>query len=341
MKIGIATLYSSVNYGAYFQAYALQVILKNLGYDTEFFNTKTSIIDKFRNELLLSKNYNTLVFNIKKYNNFRRSWAKLCVSKRKKHNTDYYDAVILGSDEIWNLRNDSFQHLPLYFGIGINTKNLVTYAPSCDNTTIEQIRNDPNAQKGLSIINHFSARDENLAGIIETLTGKKAILVLDPTMLLGDFSQFEENISLKGYILIYTYGFNENRVKRVKEFARAKNLKIISVGFYYKWADMNLPASPFIFLGLIKNADYMITSTLHGVIFSMIYKKKFGVFCKGRFKVESILKEFDLSYRSLDYSSSIIEVIDKEIDFLKLDNTINEKRRQSMEYLTNALSNKK
>jgi hypothetical protein len=263
------------------------------------------------------------------------------VSKRKKHNTDYYDAVILGSDEIWNLRNDSFQHLPLYFGIGINTKNLVTYAPSCDNTTIEQIRNDPNAQKGLSIINHFSARDENLAGIIETLTGKKAILVLDPTMLLGDFSQFEENISLKGYILIYTYGFNENRVKRVKEFARAKNLKIISVGFYYKWADMNLPASPFIFLGLIKNADYMITSTLHGVIFSMIYKKKFGVFCKGRFKVESILKEFDLSYRSLDYSSSIIEVIDKEIDFLKLDNTINEKRRQSMEYLTNALSNKK
>jgi hypothetical protein len=337
MKIGIVTLFKALNYGAFLQAYALQQYLTDLGHDTKFLNPKTSVIDKIKSEGLIRKHYKAVIFDVKKYSAFQNALTKLRVADNQSDVTREYDAVILGSDEIWNLRNSSFRHLPLYFGVGINTNNLITYAPSCDNTTLEQIRNDPNAQKGLSIIKHFSARDENLTGIIEALTGKKPALVLDPTLLLDNYNQVEEYVDLKGYVLIYTYGFNDNEVKSIIEFARAKNLKIVSAGFYYTWCDLNLPVSPFSFLNLIKRADYVITSSFHGVIFSIINKKQFGVFANRRYKVEAILRQLDLNDRILDENNLIEDTIYKEIDFPKVNMIIDEKRRQSKEYLTSAL----
>jgi len=338
MKIGIITLPTALNYGAFLQAYALQMFLTGLGHETEFFNSRISFIDQVKYGRLVRKNPQGMIFNIKKYNNFRHSWDGLHISdKRSNTNFEYYDAVILGSDEIWNLTNKSFKHLPMFFGNGLNTKNLITYAPSCGNTTLQQIKNDPDAQKGLSIIKHFSARDENVAGIIEALTGKKATIVLDPTLLWDGFNQVEEYIDIKQYILIYTYGFDAVQVKRIKEFAKTKKLKIISVGFYYEWCDMNLPVTPLTFLTLVKNADYVITHSYHGVIFSIVYKKQFGVFTHMKMKVESILRQLDLNDRILDENKDIEDIISKEIDYPKIESLLDEKRRQSIEYLKNAL----
>jgi hypothetical protein len=342
VKIGIVTLYTALNYGAFLQAYALQNILKNLGYESEFLNPKTSVIDEIKYGSFIRKDPQRVIFNIKKYCTFKHSLSKMRIANKISNvSTEYYDTVILGSDEIWNLCNSSFKHLPLFFGNGINTNNLITYAASCGETTTEQIKNDPNAQKGYSIINHFSARDENTASTIEALTGKKATPVLDPTLLFGNFNQVEENIDIKKYILIYTYGFNGNQIKRIKEFARTKNLKMISAGFYYKWCDMNLPVTAFTFLTLVKNADYVITPSYHGVIFSIIYKKQFGVFTHMRMKVESILRQFDLNDRILDENKNIEDIIDKEIDYPKVESLLGEKRRQSIEYLKNALGQSK
>ena len=162
---------------------------------------------------------------------------------------------------------------------------------------------------------------------------------MDPTLLLGNFSKEEEKIETKGYILVYTYGFTDKQIKLIKGFAKTKELRIVAAGvYYYKWCDENLPVSPFQFLTLVKNADYVITDTYHGTIFSTIYKKQFVVFTGRKIKVEQILRQLDLDNRIIDEDKDIDAIIDKEIDYLKVDSILAEKRRQSSEYLTNALN---
>jgi hypothetical protein len=86
----------------------------------------------------------------------------------------------------------------------------------------------------------------------------------------------------------------------------------------------------------VKNADYVITNTYHGTIYSVIYKKQFVVF-PGKVKVESIIKQLDLVDRILDEEKDIELIIDKEINFPRAEGILAEKRRQSIEYLINAL----
>lgn len=339
MKVGIVTLYDSLNYGAYLQAYALQKFVKNMGHEVEFLNISTFYHKKIIYRSLINKRTKALIFNFKKFRSFKQSFSKLRVADifYLKSKT-YYDAVIIGSDEIWNLINPTFDHLPIFFGNEINTKNIITYAPSCGNSTLKHISNDINASKGLKKINSFSARDENTLEIIEKLTEKKPTLVLDPTLLLGDFEEDEKYIEKKGYILVYTYGFNDKKIENAKVLAKKKNLKLVSAGFYNKWCDENLSGSPFEFLTLIKNADYVITDTFHGTLFSIIYKKQFGVFAKGKIKVESILRQLNLENRILYEDKEIESTINDQINYKKVYDILEVKRRQSTEYLINALN---
>jgi len=140
--------------------------------------------------------YGKILYNLKNlrmiiYYFRRRRAIKKCLSKLNiaRNTSQYYDVVILGSDEIWNLNNVSFNHYPEYFGNGINAGNLITYAPDCGNTTVKQLAADENAVKGLKRINRISARSKHTAEAVKTITGKSVPVVLDPALLLGDFSK--------------------------------------------------------------------------------------------------------------------------------------------------------
>lgn len=48
------------------------------------------------------------------------------------------DTIIVGSDEVWNY-NDSKSVSPVKFGEGLTCKNLISYAPSAGNSSIENL----------------------------------------------------------------------------------------------------------------------------------------------------------------------------------------------------------
>jgi len=168
MKVGILTLYSAFNCGAYLQAYALQKSIKGLGHDVEFINLSNKSSNLKRLRTMLSKSPAKMAFNLSKYKAFHHAWKSLNISDESYSKTrSYYDAIVIGSDEVWNVKNKTFAVMPEYYGQGLNSKRIITYAPSSSSTTFTDIENDAEIVESLRNITHFSARDKNTFEIIE------------------------------------------------------------------------------------------------------------------------------------------------------------------------------
>lgn len=338
MKVGIVTLYNAFNYGAYLQAYALQKTIMELGHDVEFINLSNHNSNKKRLRTMLSKRPAKLAFNLKKYMAFRQAWKFLnvsgeCYSKTKSH----YDAIVIGSDEVWNVKNSTFTVMPEYFGQGLNSQRIITYAPSSSETTFSDVASNPKLVEGMRNITHFSARDKNTLEIVEKVAKKSATTVLDPTFLT-EYESEEEKISDRGYVLVYTYQFDPIKIKKTKEFAKSRGLSLISPCFYNDWCDHVVSPTPFGFLCLIRNADYIVTDTFHGSIFSILYKKQFGSFASEKVKVSLLLSMLGLSGRELGLVDNIASIMDEPIDYKTVQTLIERERGVSLSYLRQALA---
>ena len=81
------------------------------------------------------------------------------------------------------------------------------------------------------------------------------------------------------YMIVYTYPERITNVKEItaiKQFARDKGLKLISIGHYFPWCDEVVVPTPFEVLAYFRDADYIVTDTFHGSIFSIKHNKPFG-----------------------------------------------------------------
>ena len=113
---------------------------------------------------------------------------------------------------------------------------------------------------------------------------------------------------------------------RIKRFADFKGKKIISVCMYNDWCDKNATASPLEFLSLLYHADYIITSTFHGTIFSILFHKKFGVFANGNYKITELLSMVGLMKHDITEQYNISDNMDEVIDYDNVDDKITEYR---------------
>lgn len=320
-KIGICTLYFANNFGAILQAFALQETLIKLGHEVEFIRIKDVVQDS----------------NESNFNEYERSKQALNLAKELYNKEkDNYDTIIIGSDELWNLKNPSFEHLDEYFGCNFNCSNIITYAPSANGTTPEMFKNLKGDRIDFSKLNSISARDLHTQSFVKELSGRDATLVLDPTLLVENFNQYakysQEN--LKDYIVIYGYNFSDSEIKKITDFANANNKKIYSLGFAKDWCE-TLNADIFEFLGYMKKADYVITNTFHGTLFSIILEKEFAVFTNHSSKLEDVLTKFDLSSRDAMDEDSLDKILSVKVNYDRVNELKSKHREKSLEYLKN------
>jgi hypothetical protein len=139
------------------------------------------------------------------------------------------------------------------------------------------------------------------------------------------------------YALVYSYSLNDKQINQVRQFCKSRNLRSVSASIYHDWCDKCLPVSPFEFLTLVRDADYVITSTYHGSIFSIICKKQFVVYGQGFVKISSLLEELGLSGRLINDDVRIETIIDLPIDYTRVDRVLADKRRDSLAYLVSAI----
>lgn len=356
MKIGILTFHKAMNYGAILQTYALQKKIRQFNSDTEiidyncpYFKDSYKIIS-IKNSTVKSIVKQFLLYNSKKqkyskFNKFIKSNIRLSKVKNiEKSNiakyTKEYDRIIVGSDQVWNMSCTN-RDLTYFLDFVTDNKRKCSYAASFGKKDIND-KEKQVVEKYLSSFNTISVREKDGQKILNELNIKNASVVVDPTLLI-EKNEWDK-ISAKrmfntGYILVYLLYSSDEIKKFAKKLAKEKNLKIIVLQSDLK---KEINGSKIIrnagieeFISLIKYADYVITNSFHGTIFSLIYHKEFYIsLIKGEnapnSRLENLLKEYNLTNRILDYNENNFN---QEIDYEEVDKKIVKNRDKSLDFL--------
>lgn len=347
-KFCIVTVYNSINSGSYWQAKALEIYLKNKDIDVYFYrrNNKSlkassSKINQFLRRIKLLLNGN--MKEIKKYNYSLKIFNKLCsdfkIIDNKSEVYDSIDCFILGSDTIWNV-NDKFfyREYQTYFGGIFKGKNVISYAASVGNSSIEKILQLQNTKEYINNLSNISVRDNCTMDIIRQMCNKDIKLVSDPTLLLSksDYERIllDANIKSNRQKYIFTYLFNDLSEKQIivlKEYANKNGYRIISGTRNYKWCDECVVNHPLNFLDYINFAEYVITDTFHGTVFSINLRKQFSVIDRNKNKVNDFLSFINMNDRKENDIS--IDGFMKTINYDNLNTDLNQFIEESKKYL--------
>jgi len=349
MKLGVLTFHDGINHGAFFQAYSTYSLLKSLGYDVEIINYKNKRhwFNDYK-AFLWTKRPSVLYKNIKKILSFKLSHKKFDLSssricfKKEKLNTLKYDAIIIGADIVWNYEWEFLGRDSIYFGEGLQSNKIISYAPSCGSINLDKPI-PAFVKEGLKRFSHISVRDENTANLVSKAIGVNPQIVLDPTFIYDIRGEEAPIKECEPYLLVYAYVLTEKQISSTIKYANENSLKLISIGYSNSWCDKNIfNVGPFEWLSYFKNAEYILTGTFHGTIFSIKYEKKF-ITCNNpniESKTKTILENIDLSHRVID-DESVEQLFNEEINYVE----VNEKLRllidDSQGYLLGALNDEK
>ena len=330
MKIGIVTVFNAVNYGSYLQAFALQETLKRLSPSSEIKMIRTSslLYEKWRFTSLFSYNPRKMPFKFALLRKYRAAWKKFNITRKKTG----YDLLIIGSDEMWQLKNKTLKPLPEFFGIGIDAKTKITYAVSCNNTTATDIERFPYIKDNINMLDAISIRDDATANTYSPFIKIGYEMVIDPTLLI-DMEKYAVYPEERDYLLVYSYQLKPEMIKVVKEYAAERKLKIYCIGQNFQWCDKQIPASPFEFLGYIKNAKIIFTDTFHGTVLSIALKKDFWVFASHKVKVMKIIEQLELTDRNISSMESGRDIQDFKINYSKIYRILGTLRDGSIDYI--------
>lgn len=286
---------------------------------------------------------------IKPYSPIYKGYSKLVKG------ADNYSAIMVGSDQLWTPAGIQSKFYNLLF-VPDNIKK-IALATSFGVTEIpkNQIKQ---TKRYLDRIEYLSVREISGEKIVKRLTGRSVLVAVDPTLLYTgkewlDIFPYKRLYEDK-YIFAYFLGTNIEHRKIVEEFAKKKNLKIVScpamdeyVPYDSSFGDSReYNIDPIDFLNLIRGAEYIFTDSFHGTIFSILNHKKFLTFDRyideirrgKNSRIESLFNLLNLSDRHVIHKSQFeFEKMNQIIDYDSVDIQLDKLRIQSWDFLKKAL----
>lgn len=359
---GILTFWNVPNYGTFIQAYALQKVLAELQSDKDV-RQIAYLHDTHRSfyySPIPRKSKKTLAF-----------WKSLCKNlltlpniknREKAFNANYesiphteamnglslgtaiFKTVVLGSDIVWDYSIKAFGEDPHLFGVGLNAESIISYAASFGTVKPGQYVPEYVVQ-GLENMSHISVRDNNSADVVESICGVRPPIVLDPAWM-WDFDK-DSNVELpeiEDYIVVYGQDFTTEFIENLVRFAKQKEKKLVCLDCNndnYPWCDVVIKQNemtPYKWLGYLKKAEYVATSTFHGLTLGLIFQKRIA-FCKTDFilaKISGMLKKLGL-FEVFQNESAVESMFCYDWDYTVISRVIDEEREQSKRYLREAL----
>lgn len=338
MKVCIVTIHKAQNCGAYLQAYALGEKIKELGHDVVYLYQPFS-----PKGLIVSILIGLKRFDIKRISLRLRHFFNAMRDQhhfKEVRNVQDVDRFVLGSDVIWSIQSQYIQkNFARYFGTSLPGEKTFSYAPSCDNTVVEDFYNDPRVKPAFQRMRDISVRDERSKAIVAEVSGRSVELVCDPVLLhdASFYHEVQKPCPHKNFILVYALnpdGFcNEKRIREIQEFAKKHKKKLICFGLNYTWCDLCVPHDYFAMNAYFEAADYVITNTFHGTIFSILNHKRFVEFSRQKLKVVQLMEQLGLYDRVIQPETTVEEILERELDHEDLDKRIAVLRKNSIEYL--------
>lgn len=366
-KIGILTWYNHGNYGSALQAFALLRYIRVSGYEAEiisYTSWRRKVVQRIRPINLIKRSIKKLLARISgvisnkmhRYcDNFHYFYSKYyvfsseCDTLSIKKVANKYDAIIVGSDQVWSPASFDKAYL-LNFCDSKNTRK-IAYAPSIGLSKIpnELVNEYKSLLKDFSVV---TVRENQASYLIQKLGLTKPSVVIDPTLLL-DSSYYRSimrpiNILKKPFAFCYFLPSRINYIDRVVEYCKKQNLQMVGISKNskddYQWMTNVSWAGPLEFLWLIDNASVVLTNSYHGTLFSLLFQTPFFTF--DRFenedtksensRIEHIKELYELNSCILGITDSI--PLEYNYDFNKFAQKLEEEREFSKTILFSALT---
>lgn len=375
-KIGILTFFDTKNFGAALQAFALQQNISRMGAESEFLNyvrwrpdslpkknNKIASIFKSNPQLLWN-----MLFHIKRtllvkkktkpnsigFEKFRNQYLR-CSREKYYVNEDFlsanhlYNGFIAGSDMVWTPIKQNFY--PYFLRFADKGKRF-SYAPSLTGCDRYSQHDNELIKTYLQDIDFLSCREQEGVEYVKKVTGRDAVLTIDPTLLFNkkdwqcelDLNSTKPN---KKYILCYTFGGLPKKIKKeVYRIAKERNMVVRYVPMNHEESYSELkngsfgPYGPREFVELFLNASFVVTNTYHGFLFSLISENPFVVLHRERgsawraneTRISNLMELIGVANRYINPDDTIDEKF-LDLDYSKINPIISEKRESSLCYL--------
>lgn len=322
MKIALLNMPIDNNYGGMLQRYALVKVLQDMGHEVVHLNMRFPINVGTPMQRLI-RSLKRIVQRFQgKYNGAIRAeyWAKKQYDDRCWVMDQFYDkyikhtkyidnkaqiagfckdadVLIIGSDQVW--RKDFVQHygIETFFGDFLplsSSVKKVAYGASFG--VADDLLSDGEKELLGSLYHSFTAvsvREDSGLQLLQEYgwTSPQAEQVLDPTFLLSkdDYSRLidaEVTKPLDGSVLCYILDRTEEKDRIVNELAGQNNQKSV-----YLSIDGAITIEQW--LRSFRDAEFIITDSYHGLVFSIIMQKPVHLFMnqiRGNARFESLLR---------------------------------------------------
>ncbi len=358
-KVAIATFHSAHNYGAVLQTYALYKTIEKMGNDVYLLDYSPKNIIKSYSLFPKLKYCDGIIHYIK-------SWVSLALDFKRRYvrytgfktfleknfktigsKKGVVDTVVVGSDQIWN-PTITGEFDKNYFGFidNIVSKDVFSYAASMGISSLGA----KDEREFISLLDNLSSigvREHELKEYILKLTNKDASVNLDPTLLLDkdDWLPISATLDNKeDYLLVYEVKEHSETFRLAEYIAKLYKLKIIVITAktsYKISKNFETDKAPGEFLALFRNASFIITTSFHGTVFSIINEKNFYTLEFGNdidLRSKFLLSQVGLSDRLMKTLPSVTP-LDIEIDYEKknVKAKLNELRKESISFISNSL----
>lgn len=369
MKVGIISMQRIINYGSYLQAYSLKKTIEQLGHEVEFvdYTVEPPIVPqkevyeprKRKNIVQKAVNYiwehrTAKSRKIRKYNrylmelgkDFRTKYFSELGITEEKNCRAKEDVIVIGSDEVFNClqTNPDVGYSKELFGKNANAEKVISYAASFGTTTVdglEQYGIKEEVAELLKKMDAISVRDKNSIKVIEQLIGIEPAYHVDPVFLCAYEGKIPVSVPMQDYIIVYGYKdrITEEEAKEINRFAEKEGKRVITIGQKQRLEWEHIQPSPFEVLAYFQHADYIITDTFHGSVFSIKYGKKFATIIREANvqKLTDLLERFSLCDRIVTKIQDLESVLKKEIDVASVQEKIEREVEKSKQYLEKSM----
>lgn len=365
----IVTISDDRNYGNRLQNYALTQMLSKYGHPTTAklaASTSTSR-EYYKSHIIESLHLQGLKSTVKSSlglldHNDELQWQRL---KKMKHFTkqnmptdrfeltEYkgltakagstFDTVVLGSDQIWNPNWFSIKHLQLCVGSfakpGIP---IISYAASFGVSVVE----NPDARAVFSSLlprlSSISVREDAGKELVRQLSGRDAMVVLDPTLMLSanNWKAITRSFVPDGerYVLTYFLGKpSATQEECIQRFANEHHCRIRRI------LDFRDPQTYIAgvedFVELFAKAQYVFTDSFHACCFSILFEKQFTVFSRSGYNGKaSMNSRMETLFRLFELNTAISESeLAPSIDYSAVNALLEQHRHESQTWLDAAM----
>ena len=349
MKIGILTQHFSLNYGGIIQNYALQQVLRKLGHEPLTFEhdtcySRTWWLLRTVKQILRTRSFANLPqYPVYKGRVGQKNFIKFVlnnISSVPVRNftpalTKRYgiEAYVVGSDQVWRPAFNIGRLENMFLDFADDKVKKLSYAASFGTSEWEYTPDEESRCAALAKrFDAVSVREDSGVTLCKEHLGVEATQVLDPTLLLDkeDYLKVCTDVPMsKPHVFVYSLVEKERAMVVARQIATARGMDVVSVE-----AGANVKPEDSIekWMAEFRDADFIVTDSFHGMVFSIIFNKPFNIVqnaSAGNSRYTSLLSQLGLMDRIItdvpntapidwdDVNTSRNAMKEPSLDFLK------------------------